>query len=616
MLLGREGQPVPLPSRAFDLLLYMVEHPGVLLEKRVLMKAVWPDVVVEENNLSQNIMLLRRSLGEEAGEHRYIVTVPGRGFRFVAPVTVKDAEPVSAAPTAAEMEAAGLRSLPSKPWLFASAAALAVFALGLLLWAHTDTPSIAVLAFQDMSPDKDQEHLSDGISEELSYLLGQMNHLRVVGRASSFSFKGRNQDLRAIGKALGVNHILDGSVRKAGDEIRVTATLIDATTGLQVWTETYSRRLENVFAIQEDISRSVATRLTRELRIGERNPDPGVTTNLEAYEAYLTGRALGRQGANDDDSLAGIAQLQRAVDLDSGYALAWAELAKRYTMASYILDSNGQWSKKSLQASSRALELAPESPRVLIAAADNSMHLRDWHEAERRLKKAASLASTTDYDVNEGLARFFQNVGRQDEALTHSIRALKADPLSSGASGALLVAYENKGQLADADAELARHKRNLGDANMRNEWLLTGTQLLHGIIRRDQIALGRFFSQYPRDYFAKAYQLGQNNPAAALAELKKLLQEPHIRRNAIPLEALAHWAVFYGDDELALDALRSAFGPSPATFLLWRPDFKGVRRLPGFKDIVRDLGLVEYWRTSGNWGDFCHQSGEDDFTCN
>jgi hypothetical protein len=180
----------------------------------------------------------------------------------------------------------------------------------------------------------------------------------------------------------------------------------------------------------------------------------------------------------------------------------------------------------------------------------------------------------------------------------------------------LLLAYVNKGQLSDADAELVRFKHNMGDANTINDWLFTGGQLLHGMIRRDRVAIDHFFSQHPDDYFARAFKLGQDNPAAALAELRRQYQDPHIRRNAIALEGLAHWAVYYGDDGLALDSLRSAFGPSPANYLLWRPDFKGVRRLPGFKDIVRDLGLVEYWRTSGNWGDFCHQSGEDDFTCN
>jgi TolB-like protein/DNA-binding winged helix-turn-helix (wHTH) protein len=258
VLIGPDGMPVNISSRAFDTLHYLASHPHELIDKHRLMKAVWPNSVVEENNLNQQISTLRKVLGEAAGDHRYagsrfIVTVSGRGYRFV-----QDVQRVGSLPVAAEglrespAQAAGNGSADDSParsvpdaaarrgwrssWPGAMVAAVVVLMVGaayVLLagpeWGRTvpmEAPSIAVLPFADVSPNHDQGYFADGLSEELLNALGRLNGLRVIGRTSSFSFKGRNEDVRQVAATLGVQHVLEGSVRRDGDRLRITTQLV------------------------------------------------------------------------------------------------------------------------------------------------------------------------------------------------------------------------------------------------------------------------------------------------------------------------------------------------------------------------------------------------------
>ena len=245
-LFDRAGVPVPLSARAFDVLMFMVQRPGELLDKGSLMNAVWPDTVVEESNLTQCVFTLRRALGEKAGEHRYIVNVPGRGYQFVAPVTpsarAPDAlETSTAGSPAAELAPVAVRIRFTRFRIAVISAGCALLVLGgyLLLnrradhaadMAATDSKptrlrTVAVLPFDDLSPQKDMEYFADGIAEEIIGALSKVPGLQVSGRRSAFSFKGSNTDVRAAGEKLNVASILEGSVRKDGERLRITARL-------------------------------------------------------------------------------------------------------------------------------------------------------------------------------------------------------------------------------------------------------------------------------------------------------------------------------------------------------------------------------------------------------
>lgn len=365
-LLSADGLPLALTSRVFNTLLYLVEHHGTLVDKGTLMQAVWPDTVVEENNLNQAITSLRKALGETPEEHRFIVTEPGHGYRFVAEVKTLDQEhgpevAVEYSPLQAEqfIPAPQPHTRRNPFVLYGLVAVLVVLAAGYLYFNQREIlieqnnkqgqavtlsatvkqdksvtiggaplQSVAVLPFADMSPDKDQEYFADGVTEEVLDHLSQIRDLFVVGRTSSFSFKGKNEDLRIIGEKLGVSHLLEGSVRKEGNRVRVSAQLVKVADGYHLWSQTYDRTLGDIFAIQEDISIAVAQALQVSLGLGEFTR-LGWTRNIAAYEEYLQGRS-DYQKASPQSLPKAAEHYQRAIDIDPAFILARTSLIETF----------------------------------------------------------------------------------------------------------------------------------------------------------------------------------------------------------------------------------------------------------------------------------------------
>src|SRR3954462_9975336 len=220
LLLRHDGAIVPLAAKAYETLSYLVEHAGTVVDKDELIRAVWPDTAVEENNLTQNISLLRRLFGEGRSEHRYIATVPGRGYQLVATVRVSTS-PVPHEPPAAV--------------------------------------SIAVLPFVNVSADPEYDYFADGLADELIVALSKIERVRVVARTSAFSFKGTHAHIRSIADTLGVSLVLEVSVRKSGTRLRVTAELGNAAAGCPVWSARYDRGrdMRDIFEVQDELTRTV-----------------------------------------------------------------------------------------------------------------------------------------------------------------------------------------------------------------------------------------------------------------------------------------------------------------------------------------------------------------------
>jgi TolB-like protein len=305
---GANARPIPLPPKAFETLLYFVERRGELLDKGALMKAVWPNIVVEENSLNQNISVIRRALGESPGEHRFIVTEPGRGYRFVADVRVN-----AAAPDATRTEVPAL----------AQPAATA-----------EQRKSIAVLPFANLTGDPSKEYFSDGMSEELLHRLARIPGLKVPSRTSSFSYKGRNIDVRQIARDLDVGVVLEGSVRSAGDRIRVTAQLIDGRNGFHLWSQNYDRDFGDLFALQDELAHAIVNTLRITLdgqanasaQIGAALEEPP-TRDLEAYQLYMQAMSMQVMGSPNETIPRVVAMFERAIKRDPGFARAHSALA-------------------------------------------------------------------------------------------------------------------------------------------------------------------------------------------------------------------------------------------------------------------------------------------------
>jgi TolB-like protein len=290
-----------------------------------------------------------------------------------------------------------------------------------------------VLAFADMSPAKDQDWFCDGIAEEILNALAPLEGLRVAARTSAFSFKGKGDDLRTIGEKLSVTTVLEGSVRRAGDRVRITVQLSDAASGFQLWSERYDRELKDIFDVQDEIAKAIAERLRVTLaggkddRLVER-----ATTNLEAYQLYLKGRALvDRRGATVPP---GLALLRTAVELDPGYSLAWAGVADALTVLAYSGAARGAESKsQTIAAARRSIELNPRSAVGHTALACATL----MYENNRALAKQAferALALNPGYGMGRcWYANFFLNwaCGDFEHGIAEARRALESDPLSA-----------------------------------------------------------------------------------------------------------------------------------------------------------------------------------------
>jgi adenylate cyclase len=462
--------------------------------------------------------------------------------------------------------------------------------------------SIAVLPFDNLSPDPDQAYFADGIAEELLNSLTRISELEVRGRTSSFYFKDRDEDLPTISKMLNVEYILEGSVRKAGEQVRITVQLINTRKDAHIWSETYERTMDDIFAIQDDIAQSVADALQITLGVGELGRAPGMTSNIAAYDAFLAGRSLWLQPGRENISQA-IEQLEQAVALDPDFAIGWRALAFAYRQAvAWIPERGEEFVVKREAAHSRVIELTPETDFAHVIAASRS---GDRVEVERLYKRALALAPA-NYDTNFEYAWFLNCMGRPTEAIDYIQRLVRMEPLASGPYLGLGITYELSGN-SDAATMAMKKARDLS-----NDPTFYNSSLLVLALEENNRALIDEYSALTQDPVMHTLL---DTPEQAGDELRLLLADPAYN-NPINLTGIAVWASYFGEFELALQVSREAIRSNYYNvWTIWRPIHKEMRQIPGFKDFVRELGLVDYWRTSGNWGDFCHPVGEDDFEC-
>jgi TolB-like protein/tetratricopeptide (TPR) repeat protein len=398
--LKREGVSLPLTPKQFDLLVTLVTSAGRLVEKDVLLRAVWPDVAVEEGNLTKGVFTLRQLLGEEDGS-RYIETIPKRGYRFVAAVTTETEKPSSAVPS----PSAGVAPVEN---------------------------SLAVLPFSDMSAGRDQEFFCEGMSEEIINALGRVPDIRVASYTSSVRFKGKSVDPQSIGRELMVSWLLEGSVRKSGDTVRIAVQLVRASDGFSAWSGRFDRRLDDIFTIQDDIAGVIAQTLTK--RVGKATGPlvTSTTSNAEAYSLYLEGRYLWNKRPGDVGWQA-LDRFERAIAIDPDFAPAHAALAGVY-------GTLGAWESgvlppaealaKAKAAAARALELDPQLAAGHTAVGYTRLHF-DWNPdgACREFDQALAL-NPAWVDAHHWHSHALCAAARFPESLAACRRIVELDPLN------------------------------------------------------------------------------------------------------------------------------------------------------------------------------------------
>jgi TolB-like protein/tetratricopeptide (TPR) repeat protein len=481
--------------------------------------------------------------------------------------------------------------------------------------AATDV-SLAVLPFLNMSSDPEQEYFSDGLSEELLNQLSKVPDLRVIGRTSSFAFKGQDADPRRIGETLGVNHILEGNVRKAGNQVRITAKLINPVDGSQLWSDTYDRSLDDIFAIQEEIARTVVGQL--QLRMGTGGGSG--TNNVAAFEEFLAGRAL--LSSNSGVSMrASVPRLERAVTLDPAFVPAWLWLVDAYTRVA-LGDATQRQSalRRQDEAIDRVVALAPGSPEASFALSYRAARGSDLRSLDRLLQESLKLTGSQGVRARLRYGQFLTSVGQVKRAIEELERVRRDDPLDVFARNQLLLAFEVSEDYARADAEMRQILELPGASNSA----LLGTAVTRAQGRRDLAKLDKALEALPQEGGGVPMAAGQlrsllNAPVAARRELRRIFGERQNQDDIYGYSGMIQWAAWFGDRDLALQALevlrQQQFNFETWGWIIWRPVMRDVRTEPGFKALVKDMGLVDYWRASGDWGEFCKPVDKDDFAC-
>jgi TolB-like protein/DNA-binding winged helix-turn-helix (wHTH) protein/Flp pilus assembly protein TadD len=634
LLLKGSDEIVPLMPKAFDTLHYLVLHHGKVVEKDELMREIWADTIVEENNLTQNISILRRIFGEKPGEHRFIVTVPGRGYKFVAEVR-EGAVPIVSADRsnakeiylaidanetrsdadrqrtkaddhlARDAKPAERNKRPTRYWL------IAVFVIAIIgasfiafySWqANKRSParsikSVAVLPFINASQDLNAEYLSDGVTESVINNLSQLTGLRVLSRNSAFRFKNDQSDTRNIASQLDVEALVTGDIKQIGDRFVINVRLIDASNDSQIWGNQYVKSSGDILVAQNEIAQAVAQNLrirltaTDNQRLGK-----NYTENAEAWQLYQKGRYFVFK-LTPQDSQKGISYFQQAIDIDPNYALAYAGLAEAYL--SLALGGEGlptEFLPRSKAAANKAIEI-DETLSEGHTALGFTLFWSDWDwgGAEDQFKRALEL-NQNSASAHMFYAHLLSNTGRHAESLTEIEFAKKLDPLfpvinalegqfllHAGRTDEALVQLRKAIELApnfwmphlfasSAYTEKRMYTEAIAEAGRAREL---------SAVQTTTIAVGGF---------ALAKSGRRNEAQAALDELLKLSTERFVPPYHI---ALIYWGL--GQRKEALEWLEKGFEQRDAkmAFLKVDPKWNNLRSEPRFVELMRKMNLSE-----------------------
>ena len=475
--------------------------------------------------------------------------------------------------------------------------------------------SIAVLPFLNLSSDKDQEFFSDGMTEEITSALAKVPSLTVIGRTSAFQFKGENRDMRAIGQALGAKNLIEGSVRKAGNQVRITAQLIRASDGTHLWTESYDRKLTDIFAVQEDIATAIAGALQAPLGLSQgQNLVSSRTGDLDAYQDYLHARALFRARKTDD----AISLLKRVVARDPSYAPAWGLLSNALTLPGEFSEveneiGTGHMDKARLltqaiwdsaeNAAREAIRLDPRLAMGYTALAPSDLHRRNWIAGEDDLRRALTL-DPNDPDILYNYASFLGSVGRLEDAGRVQTQILAQEPFvpnyNRQAADVLWAKGQNDAALKILESMESNAARNL---------VLAKVYATAGRYKEaaDTLRAIPASAQYPRQILDEAARLIESAPAKTAAP------------NVLPLfgGTLNFVYLFIGAQDRYLEEAERQLQIGLDGNLFrdpWAPPGATLRKTERFKAFVRQNGFVEYWRARG-WPGACHPVGTGDFAC-
>ena len=523
--LEQDDKSVKLEPKTTELLGYLARHAGEPLSREELLRKVWPEVIVSDEALTNAVNKIRRAFGDDRRNPEVIETIPKMGYRLIAPVdhpvmeeserdgTVMDAptQATSREPVGQRKSVEATKAAPRRWQPIATAATIVLIAVaGGLMWLKPweprkkpasveqivfpllDKPSIAVLPFVNMSGDKEQEYFSDGISEDIIIDMSRVSNLQVIARNSSFYYKEQSVKIEVVGRELGVQYVLAGSVRKSGDRVRVTAQLVDTTNARQLWADKFDRKLEDIFALQDEITGKIVSALVIQLSAREKAELALKSTrNIAAYDLFLRGRRFDRLGTKEGLEMAQ-ALYREAIQLEPHFGRAYGALARTLTRAMIW-----GFTKRSAQGLDQALELAqqavslnsisPQTHWVLgyvhlhryegepaLAATQHSIdlapnyadgyallalinnHAGRGQEAIRLINRAMALNPHYTWEYANILGRGYYNLADYHKAVEMFLDALARNELVGIPRLFLISSYVRLGRLDDARWEVAQ----------------------------------------------------------------------------------------------------------------------------------------------------------------
>src|SRR5882672_1648116 len=610
--LRKQGSSLKLQPQPFKILAYLATRPGELITRQELRDHVWPgDTFVDfDLAINQAIKQIRAVLNDDAERPRVIATLPRRGYRFIAKTVLAAAADVPLRQVSDEGHeestknpAASTPSVPrtlrARPWVALGAVVLLIAAMIAYRFAAPKRPAaqmrIVVLPFQNLTGDPNQEFFADGMTEEMISELGAMDpkRLGVIARTSAVKYKNSGKGIDQIGHELGVDYVLEGSVREAGSRVRVTAQLIRVSDQMHVWSESFDRGLKDVVELQSDVAQAIASRI--DVGLGQRRAEPQPTTQAgwEAYSAYLKGRHLLLDNKTEATISVALQYFQRAIELDPKFALAHTGLADAYAeQADADLDPKKAF-ELSREAALRALSINPDLAEAHVSLANELFYGEwKWAEADREYKRALELKPTYE-EAHHSYSHYLMLAGRHHQALEESQRLLRLDPLSSHMNSHLGLAYLKALRFDEA---LAQFKKTIAlDPNYMRVYAHLGYAYESHKMFPEAI------TAYKKGVSLAGETLeGRADLARALIEggekeeglgILRLLEAEAKRRYVSPVDLAGIYAVL-GDQEKALTLLESALEQHNGRLLFIHQyhEFDPLRISPRFLHILQAVG--------------------------
>jgi len=628
--LRKQGRVIKLRGRPFDILLLLLGRRGDLISREELRQELWAaDTFVDfDHGLNSAMNRLREALGDSAESPRYIETLPKRGYRFIAPIELIEPARVAATgfqprvgepglpPDSSESPAqrpASPEPQPAAPFVSRLSRAVLLAAVGALVTAivvasfflriarTVQAPTkmtLAVLPFENLSADADQDFFTDGFTDEMISELGKLDpeHLGVIARTTTRLYKNARKDIGQIHRELGVDYVLEGSIRRAVNRVRITAQLVQATDMTHLWAESYDRDVSDVLTIQSEVAMKIARSLTLALHRPEPQPPQGSTSST-AYDLYLRGRAF-RDQATEESTRKAIEYFQRSIAADPRYARAYAAMAD----AHWLLGSPG-WEveqpmgllQRAQSNAERALALDSQLAEAHAVLAMLRLSYR-WDRAgsEQEIREAIRLNPSSAV-AHQYYSATLTTMGKFDEAIVEARRALDLDPLSAPASTTLGIRYWYAGRIAEAAIQFTKTLDAHPEFAIAH-WGLAQTHLANGNNARAIDELQRAVelsgnSAYMRAHLAFGLARAGNRERAIGIE-RELDIESHERYQPPYHQALI--ALGLGDQGGMMRALERVFADRSGwmVFLPVEPEFAAVRATPEFQRLLARVSTL------------------------